>query len=314
MSRSIGQHSLHNLLAYDLYEPETKIFINQKSLGWGLILNPLTAANSEKIQILANLLTDALPKKASLQFLLYGSPKIANILDSVSESCNSELIKIQMEYLKNGAYQSLSKTSDFYLRDLKLFIFFSLPKNHPDAKLTSLEKYRADVLSSLRSIDVFAEIMEAENFINLISEIINPSLELNAGKLAWNKFEALNQQLCDANQILDVCPYQLNFKQQHSEFTATCFELRTLPEQQGLWNMQDAIGQLFNAHLQIPGYFLISLNIYLLDKAKVENKVQSKILGQNKKARNTQILTWLPSIAKEYQDWNWVRERLGSRR
>lgn len=308
---SIGQHSLQNLLPYDLYEPEAKVFINQKSLGWGLSLNPATGANEELVQILANLLTDVLPKNSNLQFLLYASPKIGDALDAVTQHCgNSELIKIQIEYLKTGAYKSLSKAEDFILRDFKLFIFFSVPKNHPDAKIYNLVQYRDDVISSLKSLNLNAEILEIKNFINLMADLLSPNQSVYPNNLTWNKFEPINQQITDTEQLLEIHPDNLTFKKSNETFKATCLSTRNFPERHTLWKMSDAIGQLFNSALQIPSPYLISLNIHLLDKDKIQNKVQTKILGKDKKARNSQILTWLPSIANEYQDWQLVRERL----
>ena len=77
-----GFHSLNDLLHYEVYDDETSLFINRKSLCFILEAGTLIGSSEEIENILASIITDSLPHYADIQFLLWASPKIEPFLEA----------------------------------------------------------------------------------------------------------------------------------------------------------------------------------------------------------------------------------------
>ena len=85
--------------------------------------------------------------------------------------------------------------------------------------------------------------------------------------------------------------------------------MQDYPKTTALWKTADNIGQLFNISLQIPCPFLVSLNIHTLDFEKSIAQAQLKFMDKDKTARSP-LSKFKPTMAKEYEDWALIRERL----
>lgn len=315
LDEEYDRYSIQDLLHYDVYEPDSQIYINKASVGWGIQVTPSTGSNEEFVQILASILTDVLPAGGDVQFLLWASPKIGPAVDAISTACCqrggefAELALKQSDYLKKGAFQSLTRYHDFVLRDHKSYIFFSIPKSHHEATIESLMQYREDTMSSLRSINLGCDILNIELFISMMSDLLSPNQDIYPTEVNWNEFDPITQQITDTEQLINIKPNQITFERDDENWVARCFTVKNYPKVMSQWKMGDAIGQLFNSSLQIPCPYLISLNIHLIDPEKANAKVQTKILGKDSKA-NSQLTKWLPSLGREYQDWKFIRERI----
>ena len=75
-------YKICDLFPYDAYDPKTKIFYNQESLGFVIETAPLVGASSEMQKEVSNLFALALPEESSLQVLLWADPHIGDQLDA----------------------------------------------------------------------------------------------------------------------------------------------------------------------------------------------------------------------------------------
>lgn len=315
LDENYDRYSFQDLLHYDVYDPDSKIYLNKESMGWGLQVTSSTGSSEEFIQILSSILTDVLPAEGDLQVLLWASPKVGPAIDAVENTCSKlggefqALAKKQSDYLKQGAFNSLSRFSDFILRDHQVYFFFSLSKNHADANIAALIQYREDTISSLRSINLGSEPLEIEPFLSFLNDLLSPNENIYPALQNWNKHEPLTSQITDTEQLIQVKPNKILFTKENSEWEARCFSVKNFPKVMAQWKMNDNLGKLFNSALQIPCPYLISLNIHLDDPEKSHAKVQAKIITQDSKV-NSQLTKWLPSLSREHQDWKMIRERL----
>src|SRR5262249_54218397 len=81
LEEGLAYHALNRLLPYHSYDPDTNIYYNKKSAGFMLEICPMLGASEEQVNILASIITDVLPQQVDLQFILWGSPKIGELLD-----------------------------------------------------------------------------------------------------------------------------------------------------------------------------------------------------------------------------------------
>lgn len=306
--------ALARLLHYDVYDPDTGIFYNKRSSGFIIEVSPLLGANEETVNILASVLTDVLPKQVDLQFLLWGSDKIGDTLDSFEKERSGKgdifewLAKKRTDFLKQGAYQSITKQGYTILRDFRLFISISSASNmglHAD-ELLSL---RDDIMSSLKSIQCATYKMSADGFISLITDLLHPSSCVYSAESRWNPFDSLSLQVSDPEYFMRVYHDKIQFETTHESWEARALCVKEFPKSMAQWRMMDAIGQLFNTSLQISCPFVTSLSVRLIDPEKASLQTQFATLKKEKSAKSP-LAKFMPKISQEYDDWKFVQNRI----
>ncbi|MBP9872143.1 MAG: TraC family protein, partial [Nitrosomonas sp.] len=160
IENTLNYQSLNRLLRYDGYNPDTDLYYNNKSQGFILEAYPLLGANEETVNILTSVITDVLPLNTDLQIILWGSPKIGEVLDRFEQtrSGNGEVFEwlaaMRTDFLKKGAFESLTSQGSFILRDLRLFIAVSQAHAEGQDRSDQLISLREDLTSSLKSIQM----------------------------------------------------------------------------------------------------------------------------------------------------------------
>src|SRR5579885_224342 len=311
---SLDYQSLNQLLHYDGYSFDTDIFYNKKSQGFILEAYPLLGANEEIVNILTSLVTDVLPANTDLQFILWGSPKIGEILDRFEQarSGNGEifewLAKKRTDFLKKGAFKSLSTQGSFILRDMRLFIAVSQSTVKNQDLSDKLIALRDDISSSLKSIQMPTANVPVNEFISVITDILHPSSDVYSTRREWNPYDSLSQQICDPEYFIRVFKDKLQFETNDETWEARALSVKEYPKSMAQYDMTNAIGKLFNDSLQIPCPFIKTLSLRLVDHEAgfgTEFKTDRK-----KKSAQHQNAESKPKMTKEYQDWAFVNERL----
>jgi len=307
-----------SLLPYEAYDPETQIYLNKQSSGFILEAQPLTSASEEVVDILASILTDTVPIDVDLQFLLWASGKIGAILRSFERERSGQneifswLARQRTEFLQSGAHTSLIANESFNVRDFRLLIVVSLGHKRGENLRTRLVELRQDIVSSLQSIALPTRNLVVTEFLSLMSDWLNPSLSVDATQKNWNEYDALALQMSDAEYSLRVLPDKLVFTSAGDgkpNFEARALTVADLPETMTQWKMNDSIGQLFNATLQIPGPFLLSFNVRVLDHEQSQLNIQYKYVEREKTAKSP-LAKFRPLIDREYENFSLVRQRL----
>ena len=308
-------HSLTQLMHLDSFQAETALFFNKKSKGFILEAYPLLGANEETINILMSVLTDVLPPETDLQFLLWASPKIGRTLDafethrSQSGELYHWLAKKRTDFLRQGAFKSLTAQGSYLLRDFRLFIVLSQKRGLMESDDSTLLTLREDMISSLKSIQVPAQPMGVEEVISLVGELLHPNSSVYPTESQWNPYETLSQQVCDPESMLTVHPDRIEIENQDEVWEARALTVKEFPSSSAQWKMMDAIGQMFNSSLQVPCSFVSSLHIRLIDHEKSLFNAQIKTMNKEKTARSP-LAKWMPKISKEYEDWSFVQQRM----
>jgi conjugal transfer ATP-binding protein TraC len=308
-----GYHSITKLLHYEVYDEESSLFINRKSVGFILEASTLIGSSEEIENILASLVTDTLPSNADIQFLLWASPKIQPILDAFYQHRSKNemftwLTQKRMDYLQKGAHASLSNFGSLLLRNFRLFISVSIPKKQEDA-IHTLIGLRDDFESSFKSIGMSSKRLDAHEFISVFSDIINPTKDLSPTNIPWNEYDSLSLQLTNPEWNFRVKPDSLLFSSEDEEVDVRCLTVRKFPQTAAQWKMTENIGQLFNAALQIPCPFLIN---FCLRKVKQEKAIANTQVTsmQRESTAKSPLAKFKPSVNQEHADWQFVRKRL----
>jgi conjugal transfer ATP-binding protein TraC len=306
-------HFISHLLPYDAFDPETSLFINKKSTGFMLETTPLLGSSEEIENILTSVITDILPANVDMQFLQWASPKIAPMLDAFETARSKNetfawLAKKRTDYLKRGAFTSLSSFGSLLIRDFRTFIVVSTSKKQRDesAELIGL---RDDIESSLKSINVGARVMDAQQFLSTLFDIITPTSDLYPHDHAWNEFDSLSSQMTHPEWHMQVKSDALLFSSNEEAVEAHCLTVREYPYKATQYKMAENIGQLFNATLQIPCPFLVSFS---LRKVNQENAKSASLFNfMSKKSTAQSKLGELDdSVGEECSDWDFAKKRI----
>ena len=180
LTELLARYPLSSLLPYETYDPETEIFLNKNSQGWMLEVAPLTGATEQTVQILGSLLTDVLPIHADCQCLLWASDKIGATIDAFAQERSAAgstfawLAERRAEFLKNGTLNSLTASGAYILRDFRLFLIVSLPLKNQAEDVQTLTRLRADIISSLHSVQMVSRSIPMNTFIGVLTDLLNP--------------------------------------------------------------------------------------------------------------------------------------------
>ncbi|MCE3237362.1 MAG: hypothetical protein K0R24_343 [Gammaproteobacteria bacterium] len=307
--------ALSRLLPYESYDPETGIFINKKSQGFILEALPLLGANEEIVAILTSIFTDILPAQTDIQFILWGSDKVGELLSRFEEERSGKgeifewLAKKRSEFLKKGVYQSLTSQGSFILRDFRLFIAISLPRKVHDRFTHDLMTVRDDIVSSLKSMQMPTKNILVKEFISLLSDLLHPSSDIYSSQSEWNPYDSLSTQLDNPEYCLRVFKDKLQFENLEGKWEARCLSIKDYPSHIAQWKMTDSIGQLFNHSLQIPCSFVTALSLRVIDHSKSAMQSQFTYLNKEKSVKSP-LAKFMPLIGKEFQEWSYIRDRL----
>ena len=315
MNEALDHHSFTQLLHFDSYQPETNLYFNKKSKGFILEAYPLLGANEESINILTSLITDVLPLDTDLQFILWASPKIGEILSQFETERSQAgelyewLAKKRTDFLRHGAFNSLTAQGNYILRDFRLLIVVSQKRNIKETDGGYLLTLREDIISSLKSIQIPSVALQVDEVISVVTDMLYPNSSVNPTRQHWNPYESLSQQLCDPESRITVHKDRLEIENDAEIWEARALTVKEYPQSMAQWKMMDAIGQLFNTSLQIPCPFATTLNIRLIDQEKAVFNSQIKTINKEKTA-NSPLAKWMPKISKEFEDWSFVQQRI----
>ena len=306
---------LANFLHYEALDPDTNIYINKKSCGFILEVGALIGANDDMASILTSIITDVLPEDTDLQFLLWGSNKVGNILDQfeIQRSGKGEifewLAKKRTDFLKSGVNNSLLASGNFIIRNFRLFLVISQPGKISESMSMKLMELRDSIASSLKSVNMPSCNLGVEGFLSVMSDLVAPSSNIYPAQQEWNKYDSLSLQLTDPEYKTSALPDCVRFENAQETIETRALTIKSWPQEARFGVMADGIGQLFNSSLQIPCPFVISFSLRVSNYEKSITKAQYKFMNIDKTAKSP-LAKFKPLIHKEHQDWDYIRTRL----
>lgn len=313
----LEQYPLADLLPYESFDPESKLFINKNSMGFMIEALPLMGASDETVDILASLMTDVLPDNVDIQCLLWASPQIGPMLEAFQKMRSARggiytwLNEQRAHHLAQGRYQSLSQEGSFMLRHFRLFWAVSQPVRHnEETTFQRMVSIRDDITSSLASIGMPTRAVDAEGLLTLMDWLINPSWSLHPARYHWHPEEPLARQMMDP-----ACQHHVQFdrvtlqREDEEQWDIRTFTARDFPATWGQWQMNEVIGQLFNNMLQMPCPFVLQWQGRGLDGETSQSHMQLRYMRKDQAARSP-IAKLQPSIGYEHGDLDFVRRYL----
>ena len=137
---AVDYPSFAAILPYRFFWEEKQLFINERSIGFGLELTVFSGADEKLVNSMADLLRHRIDDSVDLQFILWGSNQVGEIIDNAyghqlgigddndnsdidSKNIYAGLARASSQYYKKGAVEGLKNRLNLptTLREYRLF-------------------------------------------------------------------------------------------------------------------------------------------------------------------------------------------------
>jgi conjugal transfer ATP-binding protein TraC len=310
-----------NILPYRYFWKEKGIFVNENSLGFGLEISVLSGADEKTINSIADLLRYKIPDGYDLQFILWGSNQVGDIIDSALQTKGNDiyasLAKTSSHYYKKGARDGFKNKQNLplTLREYRLFCFLSKNTAYSEDAVADLLASRTDLIAEFESNSLDYAPINLELFLSLLHVWINPDVnDIYPRQIKHYEYSTLNEQVVDKSFELMHEPDRITIECHNKERVCTKItnlSLRNLPDKFALWMSADNFFNIFRASQAIRCPFLISMHARLVPQAEAKTKVKSRYLGILRKA-NSVYAKHFSGTKKAAEEWEKIHKEIDS--
>ena len=323
---TVDYPSFSAILPYRFFVEKKKLFINEHSIGFGLELTVFSGADEKLVNSIADLLRHRIDDEVDLQFVLWGSNQVGDIIDDAykhqlnGNGIYSELAKASMQYYKKGAREGFKNRLNLpaALREYRLFAFLS--KNitaYSESAIANIETIRDNFTIELESAGIGFLNITLKTFLPVLRSWINPDVKniyFNSAK--HEEHSTLNEQVVDKSFELISDPERLSIEinsgaDDIKKTKITNLSIRSLPDEFALWESPDNFFNVFRSSQAIRCPFLISMHMRLIPQAEAKTKAQSTFLGTYKKAESV-YARYFPGTKEAALEWKKIRDDLAS--
>jgi len=286
-------HSLSQWLPYRAYLEDRQVFVNRDALGYCLEVRPQSGADEDMARVLTALYA-ACPAGTGIQFHLLASPDIRGtlgryadlrLLDEVipeldvnmqkwgragrHNNIHRTMARRRVAHYLAGARHSLLPNQSYLLRNFRLIVSVSLPGSPENlSRIEELLLLRDAHRATLHAAGFPSRSWTAGELINWVSGLVDPHRQDGEGlSLTYDPGRELRDQVIDRSTKL--CIRQSGIELSNPAGVETrelrLLSVRSFPARFALWNMGSLIGDLYQATLQYPCPFMITLGVHVLD-------------------------------------------------
>ena len=220
------------LFPYNLYDKDTKLFINENSIGFLLEIDPIAGISDNDIDSVSSYIS-SLDEFFTMSVMNYASPDIDEDLElwQKNKSQNekeifSKLAEQRIKYQKQQKFKplfdipqivgrdfkiilSLSITIDDFRKSKDVFLAAYFKKHDLDIKeeeflemSQKLSKYRTELKSVMTSLNSSARDLDNNDLINLMRLIL--SFDKKPNKANHNLINPINREITDGVKRMEV--------------------------------------------------------------------------------------------------------------
>ncbi|MBA3814819.1 MAG: TraC family protein, partial [Alphaproteobacteria bacterium] len=300
----LSSYSLSELLPYRSFDPETQLFINRSSVGFVIETLPLVGCGEDIPRQLTGLFQHAFPLGSNFQCLLLASSRIGAALNTWEKArigrsdVLEELAKERVGHMKQLAMGR-------GVRTFRLILSYSEP-SHLVQSFEDILALREQILTTLKGWGLPVKVWNAEDLLNGLDELLNPSQILESPNIPWNIHDSLSHQLMSPETRWLLEPSQMVFGE--SEKVMRLYTTRVLPPVWHLNAMGILIGDPFDEFLRMQSGFFISYGVHIAHEKMLKTQMLAKC-GNVEKQAASPIAKYVPSLKKEAAEWSYVREK-----
>jgi conjugal transfer ATP-binding protein TraC len=214
-------------------------------------------------------------------------------------------------YLR-GARQSLLPNQSYLLRRFRLVASVCLPGSPENlGRIDELLLLRDGMRATLHAAGFPSRPWTAGDLINWVSALLDPHRQAGDGlPLTYDAGRELRDQVIDPSTMLLIRPGGILLSNPAAEpQEMRLLSVRSFPPRFALWNMGSLIGDLYQATLQVPCPFMITLGVHVLDAEATRNWAYLKAARATTNA-TSYMARFLPDMQERKADWDIVLKAL----
>jgi conjugal transfer ATP-binding protein TraC len=325
-------------LPYRHYDSAAKVFFNRESIGFCLELAPQTGADQGMVDTLKGVYS-SMPDFTTVQYQLFASPHITDVLkryanmrqadiDAADQSAqkgrpvrNTSVTRVMARrryaYLQRGAMKSLVPGLPILVRNFRLVVSVTVPGNILNReKLEDLLNTRDQMTSAFQSAGYPNVIWGAEELINWTADLTNAQrLFGDNAWLGYDDQQEINEQIVFNDTYTNwMDPKRgliVPLGDESKTLDLRMLSVRKYPKEFALWNMGSLVGDVYQAGLQIPCPFLITLGVQLPDQqAEKTGALANSIKAQRDATSDLAKLS--PGMVEKAEEWSVALKALQS--
>jgi conjugal transfer ATP-binding protein TraC len=321
--------SLSQWLPYRAYLEDHQIFVNRDALGFCLEVRPQSGADEDMARVLTALYA-ASPAGTGIQFHLLASPDIRGTLGRYADlrlpdevvpefdelgrpgrhgNIHRTMARRRVGHYLAGARQSLLPNQSYLFRNFRLVVSVSLPGSPENlSRIDELLLLRDGHRATLHAAGFPSRPWTATELINWVSALVDPHRQSGEGlPLTYDPGRELRDQVVDRSTRLFIrqTGIELSNPAQAEGRELRLLSVRSFPPRFALWNMGSLIGDLYQATLQYPCPFMITLGVHVLDPEATRNWAYLKAARATTNA-TSYMARFLPDMQERKADWDIV--------
>jgi conjugal transfer ATP-binding protein TraC len=324
--------SFSHWLPYRAWLEDRQVFVNRDALGFCLEIRPQSGADEEMSRVLTALF-EAAPASTGIQFHLLASPAIRGALGAYADlrmpddfipelnergrpgrhtNIHRTLARRRVGHYLRGAQQSLLPNQSYLLRRFRLVASVSLPGGPENlGRIDELLLLRDGMRATLHAAGFPSRPWTAGDLINWVSALLDPHRQTGDGlPLTYDPGRELRDQVIDPATMLTIRPGGITLANPLTEpQEMRLLSVRSFPPRFALWNMGSLIGDLYQATLQYPCPFMITLGVHVLDAEATRNWAYLKAARATTNA-TSYMARFLPDMQERKADWDIVLKAL----
>ncbi len=303
------------LLPYDTMIGED-VFVNKKTIGFGLVLAPGSGADVQRVRAHAELIKHRLPVGFDLTVMMYKHHYVASGLQrgfksilnrgGIYEAIARMSIRYHLNAVKSG-YKN-KRNIPAQLADYSCYLFVS-SKNHKDNH-QKLMDVRLDFESELTVMGYHHARLSREDFKILLRVLTSPNLDdIDWPQVEDNQDLSLSKGMIRPNTSVLVNDDSLDFRVVDDtgapkKTRVVSLMVEKWPKKFALWSQPDLFANVFNPDKGIQCPFLISFTLRGSDIEKIKTEARSK--AESLKKSNNSVQRFLnPNLVNELQEWEY---------
>jgi conjugal transfer ATP-binding protein TraC len=321
--------SLSQWLPYRAYLEDRQVFVNRDALGFCLEVRPQSGSDEDMARVLTALYA-ASPAGTGLQFHLLASPDIRGTLARYADlrlpdpvvpeldalgragrhsNIHRSMARRRVGHYLAGAHHSLLPNQSYLFRNFRLILSVSLPGS-PDnlSRIEELLLLRDGHRATLHAAGFPSRPWTAAELINWVSALVDPHRQGGEGlPLTYDPGRELRDQVIDRSTRLAVhqTGIELSNPAAAQSREMRLLSVRSFPPRFALWAMGSLIGDLYQATLQYPCPFMITLGVHVPGREATRNWAYLKAARATTNATST-MARFLPDMQERKADWDIV--------
>jgi conjugal transfer ATP-binding protein TraC len=320
---------LSHWLPYRAYLEDSQVFINRDALGYCLEVRPQSGSDEDMARVLTALYASS-PAGTGIQFHLLASPDIRGTLGRYADmripddlapefaalgrqgrhgNIHRTMSRRRVGHYLKGARQSLLPNQSYLLRNFRLILSVSLPGGLDNlSRIDELILLRDGHRATLHAAGFPSRSWSASELINWVSSLVDPHRQLGEGiPLAYDPGRELRDQVIDRSTRLCVrqSSIELSNPAELESRELRLLSVRSFPPRFALWSIGSLIGDLYQATLQFPCPFMITLGVHVLDPEATRSWAYLKAARATTNA-TSYMARFLPDMQERKLDWDIV--------